>query len=95
MRSKGTIPGWQYALTTLRNSQPELTGTEEHLYSCLRFSYESLVNDIMIECFCYCALFPEDYGIVSLLDAGLEKVSLMTAIILMRLGIRAMPSLRA
>ncbi|PRQ23176.1 putative P-loop containing nucleoside triphosphate hydrolase, leucine-rich repeat domain, L [Rosa chinensis] len=55
--------GWQNALTALRESAANVEGMEEMVFSCLRFSYERLDDNIVRSCFLYCALYPEGHHI--------------------------------
>jgi disease resistance protein RPS2 len=43
---------------------------EDKLYKPLKWSYDSLEGNNIKPCFLYCSLFPEDFSIENLYDAG-------------------------
>lgn len=63
MSSRYSLERWEYGLS-LRHSYPyELQDMEEKLLYSLKFSYDSLDDETIRECFLYCSLFPDDYFI--------------------------------
>ncbi|CAI9100628.1 OLC1v1037761C1 [Oldenlandia corymbosa var. corymbosa] len=62
MANKQTEEEWRYAIEVLNKSPSEFRGMED-VFTLLKFSYDSLGNDIVRICFLYCSLFPEDYGL--------------------------------
>ncbi|KAF5741723.1 disease resistance protein [Tripterygium wilfordii] len=63
MACKRTPQEWYHATEALRRSASELTGMGNEVFPLLRFSYDSLPNTRVQDCFLYCALFPEDFPI--------------------------------
>ncbi|XP_058074712.1 disease resistance protein SUMM2-like [Magnolia sinica] len=64
MASKKTPEEWENAKTALKASRPAgISGMDEEVLFRLKFSYDSLHDDIIQSCFLYCSLFPEDYDI--------------------------------
>ncbi|KAL5822935.1 hypothetical protein ACOSQ4_020835 [Xanthoceras sorbifolium] len=55
---------WQRAIQLLRNYPFEVAGMDDHVFHKLRYSYDSLSDDTLKNCFLYCSLFPEDHNIV-------------------------------
>ncbi|KAI3443611.1 hypothetical protein Pfo_000276 [Paulownia fortunei] len=53
---------WRYAIEVLHKTPSEVRGMED-VFTLLKFSYDSLDNDILRSCVLYCSLFPEDYSI--------------------------------
>ncbi|RVW24736.1 putative disease resistance protein [Vitis vinifera] len=45
----------------LKNYPAKFQGMENHMFSRLAFSYDSLPDEAIKSCFLYCSLFPEDY----------------------------------
>ncbi|KAH9715171.1 putative disease resistance protein [Citrus sinensis] len=64
MAFKKTAEEWSHAIDVLRTSASEFAGLGEKVYRLLKFSYDSLQNEIIRSCFLYCCLYPEDYGIL-------------------------------
>ncbi|XVF74706.1 hypothetical protein PTKIN_Ptkin13bG0133000 [Pterospermum kingtungense] len=64
MAFKNTVADWKYAIEVLRRSSisvfPDLG---EEVCPLLKFSYDSLPNDMIRTCLLYCCLFSEDYEI--------------------------------
>ncbi|XP_058074715.1 disease resistance protein RPS5-like [Magnolia sinica] len=63
MASKKTPEEWENAKTALRSSPSDISGTETEVFFRLKFSYDSIRDDIIKSCFLYCSLFPEEYDI--------------------------------
>ncbi|KAF8388137.1 hypothetical protein HHK36_026803 [Tetracentron sinense] len=63
MASKKTLNEWNHAITVLRKSASEFSGMGDEVFPLLKYSYDSLPNDIIRSCFLYCAMFPEDDNI--------------------------------
>ncbi|XVF11349.1 hypothetical protein REPUB_Repub08aG0020000 [Reevesia pubescens] len=64
MAFKSIVEEWTYALEVLRRSSIlvfEEMG--EEVYPLLKFSYDSLPNDLFRKCLLYCSLFSEDHHI--------------------------------
>ncbi|KAH9715232.1 putative disease resistance protein [Citrus sinensis] len=56
---------WRYAIEVLRkSSSSEFAGLVKEVYPLLKFSYDSLQNDVIRSCFLYCCLYPEDFAIL-------------------------------
>ncbi|KAK9232298.1 hypothetical protein WN943_022544 [Citrus x changshan-huyou] len=56
---------WRYAIEVLRkSSSSEFAGLVKEVYPLLKFSYDSLHNDVIRSCFLYCCLYPEDFAIL-------------------------------
>ncbi|GLT87470.1 hypothetical protein SLE2022_055520 [Rubroshorea leprosula] len=54
---------WSVALNQLRDCKRNVAGTDADAFQILKFSYDSLKNQQIQNCFLYCALYPEDYNI--------------------------------
>ncbi|KAH9667223.1 putative disease resistance protein [Citrus sinensis] len=63
MSCKRTPQEWRHAIQVLRTTASEFPGLGNEVYPLLKFSYESLPNDIVRSCLLYCSLYPEDYRI--------------------------------
>ncbi|XP_059642169.1 probable disease resistance protein At5g63020 [Cornus florida] len=61
MASKRTHQEWNYAIGLLRKSTSEFSGMGDKVFPLLKFSYDSLPDDITRTCFLYCSLFPEGW----------------------------------
>uniref|UniRef100_A0A6N2KBN4 NB-ARC domain-containing protein n=1 Tax=Salix viminalis TaxID=40686 RepID=A0A6N2KBN4_SALVM len=81
----GTMKGvddmheWSDALEDLKQSKVPQDTVEEEVFRILRFSYNHLSDEALQQCFLYCGLFPEDFGIHRenlidyLIDEGVVK----------------------
>lgn len=54
---------WRYAVGELQRYPFKFAGMGNSVFPILRFSYDSLREDIFKTCFLYCALFPEEHNI--------------------------------
>ncbi|KAL6314951.1 hypothetical protein AAG906_029171 [Vitis piasezkii] len=63
MAGAKTPEEWEKKIQMLKNHPAKFPGMENHLFSCLAFSYDSLQDEAVKSCFLYCSLFPEDYEI--------------------------------
>ncbi|KZV17081.1 disease resistance protein [Dorcoceras hygrometricum] len=65
MKGKSDVRLWENAHTILRMSAPDLKGisVEEKVFKPLKWSYDSLPDDITRSCFLFCCLYPEDFEI--------------------------------
>lgn len=64
MAFKYTAEEWKYAIDVLRRSSTYVfSDMGEKVYPLLKFSYDSLPNDMIRTCLLYCSLFSEDYEI--------------------------------
>ncbi|XVE58782.1 hypothetical protein DITRI_Ditri04bG0196900 [Diplodiscus trichospermus] len=64
MACKKTVEEWKYAVEVLRRSSTSVfPDMGEEVYPLLKFSYDSLPNDMIRTCLLYCCLFSEDYWI--------------------------------
>ncbi|XVF11242.1 hypothetical protein REPUB_Repub08aG0009600 [Reevesia pubescens] len=65
MACKDTVEEWAYALDALRRNSSILVFQEmgEEVYPLLKFSFDSLPNDLFRKCLLYCSLFSEDHEI--------------------------------
>ncbi|XVF11348.1 hypothetical protein REPUB_Repub08aG0019900 [Reevesia pubescens] len=62
MAFKSTVEEWTYALEVLRRSSISVfEDMGEEVYPLLKFSYDSLPNDLFRKCLLYCSLFSEDH----------------------------------
>ncbi|RVW81660.1 putative disease resistance protein [Vitis vinifera] len=61
---------WEQAIQELRKFPAEIIGMEDDLFYRLKFSYDSLCDEVLKSCFIYCSMFPEDYEIEN--DALIE-----------------------
>ncbi|ESR41028.1 Disease resistance protein SUMM2 [Citrus sinensis] len=62
MKSRSNIGDWKRAIKKIRTSASKFSGMEEKVFSRLKFSYDSL-SDELRSCLLYCCLYPEDYKI--------------------------------
>ncbi|KAM7268826.1 hypothetical protein ACFE04_010992 [Oxalis oulophora] len=60
MIAKQTPEEWDLAIEILRSYAAEFPDMTEKVYSCLKFSYDNLPNEMVRSCFLYCCLFRED-----------------------------------
>ncbi|XWS19073.1 hypothetical protein CRYUN_Cryun32bG0099700 [Craigia yunnanensis] len=64
MACKNTVEEWKYAIEVLRRSSTSVfPDMGEEVYPLLKFSYDSLPNDMIRTCLLYCSLYSEDYKI--------------------------------
>ncbi|RVW24738.1 putative disease resistance protein [Vitis vinifera] len=63
MAGTKTPEEWEKKIQMLKNYPAKFPGMENHLFSRLAFSYDSLPDEAIKSCFLYCSLFPEDYEI--------------------------------
>ncbi|XWS20397.1 hypothetical protein CRYUN_Cryun31cG0097700 [Craigia yunnanensis] len=64
MACKKTPEEWEYAIEVLKRSANFVfPNMGEEVYPLLKFSFDSLPNDMVRYCFLYCSLFPEDHVI--------------------------------
>ncbi|XP_022734718.1 probable disease resistance protein At1g12280 [Durio zibethinus] len=71
MACKNTPEEWKYTIEVLKKSANFVfPNMGEEVYPLLKFSYDSLPNDMVRTCLLYCSLFPEDFRILkeSLID---------------------------
>ncbi|XP_022735336.1 probable disease resistance protein At5g63020 [Durio zibethinus] len=71
MACKNTPEEWKYTIEVLKKSANFVfPNMGEEVYPLLKFSYDSLPNDMVRSCLLYCSLFPEDFEIAkkSLID---------------------------
>ncbi|KAL7217026.1 hypothetical protein ACSBR1_028860 [Camellia fascicularis] len=63
LRDKG-LEEWKTALQQLKKSKPLMDYLElDHVFSCLKLSYDYLRSEEIKLCFLFCCLFPEDHDI--------------------------------
>lgn len=55
---------WEYAIQVLKTYPSRFVGMADLVLPVLKFSYDSLPDEIVKTCFLYCSLFPEDHEIV-------------------------------
>ncbi|XP_062168701.1 probable disease resistance protein At4g27220 isoform X2 [Alnus glutinosa] len=63
MRGVDDICEWRNALEVLKESKVGQDDMETEVFQVLRFSYWSLNDSKVQQCFLYCSLYPEDYKI--------------------------------
>ncbi|XP_022734100.1 probable disease resistance protein At1g12280 [Durio zibethinus] len=64
MACKNTPEEWQHTIEVLKKSANFVfPNMGEEVYPLLKFSYDSLPNDLVRSCLLYCSLFPEDFQI--------------------------------
>lgn len=61
MASRKTLDEWSYALYVLKESASKFPFMEDKVLRLLRFSYDSLGDEMTKACFLYCSSFPEDW----------------------------------
>ncbi|PIA26910.1 hypothetical protein AQUCO_08500002v1 [Aquilegia coerulea] len=65
MRGNCNIDDWKVALNDLRDFSNRIMDMEDIVFKRLKFSYDRLTNKKLRMCFLYCALYPEDYRILT------------------------------
>ncbi|XP_010459114.1 PREDICTED: probable disease resistance protein At5g63020 [Camelina sativa] len=60
MTGKTLVQEWRYAIDALTLSAAKFSGMEDEILPVLKFSYDSLKDERVKQCFQYCALFPKD-----------------------------------
>jgi disease resistance protein RPS2 len=63
MRKKTKVEQWKHALNGLQRPVSCPTHIEDKIYNPLKWSYDSLEDENIKDCFLYCSLFPEDFSI--------------------------------
>ncbi|KZV52620.1 disease resistance protein [Dorcoceras hygrometricum] len=63
MKGMSDVRLWENARTTLRMSAPDIISIEEKVFKPLKWSYDSLPDEITRSCFLFCCLYPEDFEI--------------------------------
>ncbi|KAI9160909.1 hypothetical protein LWI28_012705 [Acer negundo] len=63
MASRTTPEDWRYAIKVLKSYPSRFTEMGKYVFPTLRFSYDSLSDDTLKNCFLYCSIFPEDHNI--------------------------------
>lgn len=56
---------WERAIRMLKTYPSKFEGMAEHVLPVLKFSYDSLKDEIVKKCFLYCSIFPEDHEIMN------------------------------
>ncbi|KAF5944301.1 hypothetical protein HYC85_018378 [Camellia sinensis] len=65
MKGKDDPTLWDEAARELRKSMPtNIEGVDQHVYKCLKLSYDYLQDEEAKACFLLCSLFPEDHDIL-------------------------------
>ncbi|CAL5409639.1 unnamed protein product [Camellia sinensis] len=65
MKGKDDPTLWDEAAQELRKSMPtNIEGVDQHVYKCLKLSYDYLQDEEAKACFLLCSLFPEDHDIL-------------------------------
>ncbi|GMH14269.1 hypothetical protein Nepgr_016110 [Nepenthes gracilis] len=65
MASRKNPCEWEHAIQVLMTYPSKFSGMGDQVLHVLKFSYDSILNEIIKQCFLYCALFPEDYEMVN------------------------------
>ncbi|XP_042518635.1 disease resistance protein RPS2-like [Macadamia integrifolia] len=68
MAKRHGVEMWENALREMKQSDKDLRGMIDEVLLPLKFSYDSLENEMFKSLFLYCACFPEDYNIRGDLD---------------------------
>ncbi|XP_043710604.1 disease resistance protein RPS2-like [Telopea speciosissima] len=64
MANRHGVRVWENALREMKQSAKDLRGMIDKVFVPLKFSFDSLENDMVRSLFLYCASFPEDYSIL-------------------------------
>ncbi|KAL3528803.1 hypothetical protein ACH5RR_008125 [Cinchona calisaya] len=65
MAGKTDPRDWERAVENFKKNPSNFSGIDEDVFHVLKFSYDSLHDDVTKSCFLYCCIFPEDYDILS------------------------------
>ncbi|KAL6333967.1 hypothetical protein AAG906_000018 [Vitis piasezkii] len=52
---------WEQAIQELRKFPAEIIGMEDDLFYCLKFSYDSLRDEVLKSCFIYCSMVLDEF----------------------------------
>ncbi|KAL5756333.1 hypothetical protein ACOSQ2_021079 [Xanthoceras sorbifolium] len=63
MASRTKPEDWRYAIKVLKSYPSRFPEMGKYVFPTLRFSYDSLSDDVLKSCFLYCSIFPEDHNI--------------------------------
>ncbi|KAG2259883.1 hypothetical protein Bca52824_079177 [Brassica carinata] len=60
MASKRSVQEWRLAVDVLTSSATDFSGVEDGILPIMKYSYDSLNDEMTKSCFLYCSLYPED-----------------------------------
>ncbi|KAK3219544.1 hypothetical protein Dsin_013514 [Dipteronia sinensis] len=63
MASRTMPEDWRYAIKILKSYPSRFSEMGKYVFPILRFSYDSLSDNTLKNCFLYCSIFPEDHNI--------------------------------